>query len=211
MKQIILFLFLTHFAYSQSEAVQLIDRSIQHHDPKDRWHQLQAAIDIHSMVRRKDRITTTDRFLTLDIKENKFTMRQDSTVYSFPCENCDRAKMYNDYFRYLIGMPMKLKDTGTIIHHDIEVKYFKNKAYQVITVTYDPTVGTDTWKFYFDPENAELDVIEFSKDGTFENGETIELNDKIKFQNMLLPGQLKWFVLPDRKFLAEENITYKKL
>ena len=72
-------------------------------------------------------------------------------------------------------------------------------------------MGTYTWLVYFDKKSAELILTEFSKDGTFQNGETIELNNKTKYQNMLLVGQLKWFVLPDRPFLAEENIIYKPL
>jgi len=138
-------------------------------------------------------------------------MTQDTIVYRFPCEDCERAEMYNNYFRYLLGMPMKLRDPGTVIHEDITNEEYNDREYKVVKVTYRPEVGSDTWKFYFNPENASLDLIEFSKDGTFQNGETIELNEKKRFQGMLLPGQLKWFILPDRIFLAEENIKYQEL
>jgi hypothetical protein len=106
---------------------------------------------------------------------------------------------------------MKLKDPGTIIENGITQKTYKDKVYDVVTVNYDPEVGTYTWLFYFDQKTAELVLMEFSKDGSFENGETIELNNKVKYQKMILPGQLVWYVLPDRPFLAEENIQYSKL
>ena len=38
--------------------------------------------------------------------------------------NCERAKMYRDYYTYLYGLPMKLKDNGTIIHDKVERKKF---------------------------------------------------------------------------------------
>ena len=213
MKKIILGVLISLLAtnmYSQSAAIKLVDQSIEFHDPKDQWTKLHTNIEISSIVERKGVRDTSYRSLHFDLAQGKFSMKQDSVVYEFPCEDCERASMYNSYFRYLLGMPMKLKDPGTIIHENIDIKKYRNKEYRVVTATYSPTVGSYTWLFYFEMDSPELRLTEFSKDGTFQNGETIELNDKVRFQKMLLPGQLKWFVLPDRPFLAEENIKYAK-
>jgi len=60
----------------------------------------------------------------------------------------DRAVMYRDYYTYLYGMPMKLKDKGTIVQKEIEQVSFYGNKYNRIKVTYQPEVGTDTWYFF---------------------------------------------------------------
>lgn len=211
MRFLIILLLCSQWASGQSSSKELIDRSIKIHDPNGQWHQLRAQIDIASTVIREGKEDFSERQLIMKLDENYFKMVQDTVVHEFPCTDCDRAKMYNDYFRFLLGQPMKLKDEGVIIEDNIMQKTYKGKEYNVIKVTYEPEVGTYTWLFYFDSQTSELQLTEFSKDGTFQNGETIELNDKKRYQDMLLPGQLKWFVLPDRTFLAEENITYSTI
>jgi len=199
---------LATFSIAQSAAKLLVKQSIKFHDPENQWNKLFADINISSIVEREGIRDTSYRALKFDLENGRFSMRQDTVLYEFPCEDCERATMYNSYFRYLLGMPMKLNDPGTIIHESIDIKKYKDKEYRIVTVTYDPSVGSYTWLFYFERDTPELRLIEFSKDGTFQNGETIELNNKVRFQKMLLPGQLKWFVLPDRPFLAQENIKY---
>ena len=41
--------------------------------------------------------------------------------------SCERAKMYQNYYTYLYGLPMKLKDAGTIIHEKVALKKFKGR------------------------------------------------------------------------------------
>lgn len=228
-------LFCSSNLMSQSKAQLLVDKSIKFHDPKSNWNKLKADLTINSIVDRTGEIDSSSRQIYFNLDKNIFDMNvvqkgENTRLYmdSEKCFGevvggnftaaqlkeknltCERAKMFNSYFRYLVGLPMKLKDPGTIIHEEVAQKHYKNVEYDVVTVTYDPTVGTYTWLFYFDKNSAELVLTEFSKDGTFMNGETIELNNKVKYQKMLLPGQLMWYVLPDRPFLAEENITYSK-
>ncbi|GLR16845.1 DUF6503 family protein [Portibacter lacus] len=208
-------LFTNCIIHAQSSAEEIISQSIAVHDPSGNWHKLHADIEIASIVERENKVDTSYRLLQMDLKNELFKMTSFSAkdtsevIYDGkPCDDCDRAKMFNNYFRYLLGMPMKLRDPGTIIHEEIQVLDYKGVPYQVVKVTYDPEIGSDTWLFYFHPKTSVLELVEFSKDGTFQSGETIELNNKIKYQKMLLPGQLKWLVLPDRRFLAEENIKY---
>ena len=42
--------------------------------------------------------------------------------------SCERAKMYQNYYTYLYGLPMKLKDAGTIIHEKVALKKFKGEG-----------------------------------------------------------------------------------
>ena len=36
--------------------------------------------------------------------------------------------MYQNYYTYLYGLPMKLKDAGTIIHEKVALKKFKGEG-----------------------------------------------------------------------------------
>ena len=75
-----------------------------------------------------------------------------------------RAVLFRNYFSYLYGMPMKLRDVGTIIDPTVFRVTFYDKVYDRIRVTYDPAIGTDTWYFYFNPELHALEAYQFYKD-----------------------------------------------
>ncbi len=229
--------FLLHsISYAQSEAEKIVLQSIKNHDPNGNWQKFNATVNINSIVIRNGTVDTSNRKIFLNLRENIFEMSfnqngelvnlylDEKTCFGEVVSNpnyssdqlieknitCERAKMYNDYYQYLIGLPMKLKDNGTIIHPQLNQEYYKGIEYNVVTVTYDPKIGNYTWKFYFDKRSSLLILAEFSKDGSFLNGETIEFNNKVWYQKMLLPGQMVWYVLPDRPLLAEENITYSR-
>jgi hypothetical protein len=61
--------------------------------------------------------------------------------------NSKRANLYKNYYTYLYGLPMKLKDKGTIIHQKVEKRSFKGKDYLVLKASYQKDVGKDTWFF----------------------------------------------------------------
>ena len=68
---------------------------------------------------------------------------------------------------------MKLKDKGTVIHEKVKAKKFKGKDYLVLKVTYDENVGKDTWYFYFNPKTYAMEVYQFFKDESKNDGEYI--------------------------------------
>ena len=52
--------------------------------------------------------------------------------------SCESAKMYRDYYTYLYGLHMKLKDSGTILNPLVEEKVVDNVSYWTLKVTYEP-------------------------------------------------------------------------
>ncbi len=97
--------------------------------------------------------------------------------------NCDRAQLYKNYYSYLYGLPMKLKDPGTIIDNKVEKKVFKGKTYLVLKVSYDKTVGSDVWYFYFNPKTYAMEIYQFYKTDDqgklkTDSGEYILLSDE---------------------------------
>ena len=62
---------------------------------------------------------------------------------------CDRTKTMRDYYVYLYGLPMKLKDPGTIIAQKVQKKTLKGKEYLVLKVTYKEPIGGRYLVFLF--------------------------------------------------------------
>ena len=98
--------------------------------------------------------------------------------------SCKRAKLYKNYYTYLYGLPMKLKDKGTIIDEKVAIKKFKGKEYLVLKVTYEASVGKDTWQFYFNPKTYAMEIYQFFKN-TKDSGEYILLS--VSYTHLTLP------------------------
>jgi len=123
--------------------------------------------------------------------------------------NCDRAKMYKNYYSYLYGLPMKLKDPGTHISETVERKTFKDKDYLVLKVTYDENVGSDIWYIYLNPETYAMEVYQFFKtdengNQNNESGEYILLSEEIVVNNIKMPKVRAWYYNKDDKYLGTD-------
>ena len=126
-------------------AEEIINQSIELHDPEANWPKLNADININSLIFKEDKVDSSEQILKMDLPHGLFEMHYDrdgqrinlhkdlNTCYGnvdHPEEvdeawmkknkvNCERAKMFDSYYRYLLGMPMKLKDPGTIIDPEV--------------------------------------------------------------------------------------------
>jgi hypothetical protein len=70
-----------------------------------------------------------------------------------------------NYYTYLYGLPMKLKDPGTIISSVVNRKDFLGKEY-LLKVKYEESIGTDSWYFYFEPKTYAFKIYQFYHDET---------------------------------------------
>ena len=123
--------------------------------------------------------------------------------------NCDRAKMYKNYYSYLYGLPMKLKDPGTHISETVERKTFKEKDYLVLKVTYDENIGSDIWYIYLNPETYAMEMYQFFKtdengNQNNESGEYILLSEEIVVNNIKMPKVRAWYYNKDDKYLGTD-------
>ena len=121
--------------------------------------------------------------------------------------NPDRPNMYYNYYSYLYGMPMKLKDEGTNIEPDYEILEFYGKNYFRIKVTYDPKVGTDTWYFYFNTTTYALEAYQFFKDESKNDGEYILFEGLKEINQIKVPRRRAWYYNKDEKFLATDVLN----
>jgi hypothetical protein len=120
--------------------------------------------------------------------------------------SCDRAKMYRNYYTYLYGLPMKLKDPGTIIHEKVEQRVFKGKEYLVLKVTYSEEVGEDVWYFYFNPQTYAMEVYQFFHDESKNDGEYILLSEEEIVQGIKMPKVRAWYMNKNDTNLGTDHL-----
>ena len=112
-----------------------------------------------------------------------------------------------DSYTYLYGLPMKLKDPGTILYPVVKRKKFKEKEYLVLKVTYEESVGKDIWYFYFNPLTYAMEVYQFFKDESKNDGEYIILEDIVEVSGIKMPKIRSWFFNKDDKYLGKDILN----
>lgn len=116
---------------------------------------------------------------------------------------------YRDYFEYLYGMPMKLRDPGTNMDPMVQAAEFNGRDSWALRVTYDPAVGEDIWYFYFDKTTFALIGYKFFHDESKNDGEYITFEGEIHSEatGMRLPKVRAWYYNADDKHLATDDIV----
>ena len=209
---------------------ELLDKAIAHHDPEGRWNTFQRKLFITmSTPDEKQRFsevaidfpkeyfqlssskegTTIEQTLdkdncTLLLNGNAAISEEDKKKHHISCE---RARTMKDYYTYLYGLPMKLKDPGTLIFPEVITKTFKGKEYLVLKVAYDEKVGKDVWYFYFDPTTYAMEVYQFFHDESKNDGEYILLDGMKNVDGIQMPKTRAWYFNKDDKYLGTDVLT----
>ncbi|CAM1365822.1 conserved exported hypothetical protein [Tenacibaculum sediminilitoris] len=224
----VLFLVTTGFSQELSGA-QVLEKTIQYHDPNNSWKTFNGTLFV-SMKTPSKPIRNSE--ITINLPQEcfyvkatqgdsttEYTFNKDTCKISFNGEenlseeilqkhqlSCNRAKLYKNYYTYLYGLPMKLKDKGTIIHNKVEYKAFKGKEYLVLKVTYDEKVGSDTWYFYFNPKTYAMEVYQFFKDSPT-SGEYILLTEEETINGIKMPKVRAWYYNKNDTYLGTDFLS----
>lgn len=208
-------------------STQLLDKSIAYHDPENNWARLDADFNFKTIMADKSERTRTvsinnkkgefnfdsqyeEGHLEYHVKNNKGIAKWNgkTTVPEDMAKKYrisdDRAMMYRNYYTYLYGMPMKLKDPGTQMQSTVKRVEFYRKTYDRIKVHYDPSVGKDTWYFYFNTDTYALGAYQFYKDESKNDGEYILLEETKIINKVKIPSIRHWYYNNDQKFLATD-------
>jgi hypothetical protein len=213
----------------------LLERAINYHDPNGKWETFngtlfvtmetpdgtnrESAIQINipeeffNLISKRDSLVTT---YTLNKKEclisKKDSLRIAKQITKPQRSHCEMTELYKNYYTYLYGLPMKLKDPGTIISDTVERKSFKEKDYLTLKVNYDASVGSDVWYFYFNPNTYAMEVYQFFK--TDENGEVkpesgeyILLTEEATINTIKMPKIRAWYYNKDDKYLGTDILN----
>jgi hypothetical protein len=218
-------------------AEELLERSIRHHDPRGAWgtHAVELRTEIRLSERlasERGYATRSDRIL-LDPAGERFryvSKRNDDTLEVLGDGDRFRGRLngsdrlsdeqraafgltderlpnWRDYFGYVFGLPMKLRDPGTRIDPDVERTEFAGRTADRIRVTYDAEVGSDLWYFYFDPETAALIGSRFHHDEAANDGEYIVYEGEVRGPHGLrLPKFHRWFMNVDGEWIADDEV-----
>ena len=211
---------------------QLLEKAIQFHDPNGNWNtfkgELFVTMETPKNADRKSKINIDlpNQYFSVLAKRDtiitEFIVDKENCSFSLNGKqdlsedlkkkyilNCERAELYKNYYTYLYGLPMKLKDDGTIIHQKVEKRQFKGKDYLVLKATYNKEVGKDTWYFYFNPETFAMEVYQFFKD-TKDSGEYILLSGIETINAIKMPKVRAWYYNKDNNYLGTDILSKTK-
>lgn len=222
----LLILLLSTVSFSQKlTGEQLLEKAIQYHDPNGNWETFNGTLNV---TMKTPKNPNRDSEIKINLPEEYFYVKalrgENTTEYTVdknictikfngkkPSEeekkehklSCKRASLYKNYYTYLYGLPMKLKDNGTIIHNKVERKNFKGKEYLVLKATYNKEAGKDTWYFYFNPKTYAMEVYQFFK-ATPTSGEYILLTEEETINGIKLPKNRAWYYNKDDGYLGTD-------
>jgi hypothetical protein len=119
---------------------------------------------------------------------------------------CEHLEWLRNYYAYLWGLPMKLRDQGTNLDPEILDTTYRGETVQALRVTYDPEVGSDVWYFYLDPETHALIGYRFFHDETAGDGEYIILEGRIEAKGLRLPRSRAWYTNAEDRYLGTDTL-----
>jgi len=226
-------LFIICFGYTSTATGQsltgteVLEKAIAYHDPLNNWNTFNGDLQV-TMTTPNASPRVSDIVINLPKEYFSVIAKRDTTLTTYTLDKsicttsikekpeegkrtpCETAELYKNYYTYLYGLPMKLKDNGTHISETIERKNFKGKEYLVLKATYDDTVGSDVWYFYFDPETYAMEVYQFFKteNGTLkkDSGEYILLSDVSVINDIKFPKVRAWYYNKDDKYLGTDTL-----
>ncbi len=212
-------------------AVALLDKTIAYHDPEGRWYELDHQIELQT--KRPD---GSARRLALQLnhasemfginfiqdgREIKSILKsggecdhaidgsvefseEDREKYRLTCE---RLTSQRDYYGYMLGLPMNLKDPGAILDPAAQRLEFEGQDVIALKVTYTEGVGSDTWYFYVHPETYALVGCRFYHDESKNDGEYLIFEGEAANNQFILPKVRKWYYNNNREFLGEDEVV----
>ncbi len=227
-KLVFILLIVSFYSFAQEDSgIKVLEKSIQYHDPKNHWETFKGTLWVTMKTPKNfDRISKIDidipkEYFYVRAKRDtivtEYTLQKDTCSISFNGNqnlsetlkkqyklSCKRARMYKDYYTYLYGLPMKLKDKGTIIHEKVARRKFKGKTYLVVKATYEASIGKDTWYFYFNPKTYAMEVYQFFKDESQNDGEYILLTGTEIINGIKMPKNRAWYYNKNDVYLGTD-------
>lgn len=215
MKKILFSLFIlliqTCLSAQQQTATDIVTKSIAYHDPSGLWKRFQGTLQLTEIREKGNRSTQ----FSIDNQIGKFLFERDSIKHGMlldSCFNvsghtpCDRVETIRNYYLYLWGLPMKLKDRNTPLQDKVQTidNWYGVPAYGM-EVHYE----RENWTFFFSQKDYRLLGYQFFfnyKDG----GELILLENELEFDGIKFPKERTWHSLPGEKYLAKDILEKVK-
>lgn len=210
----------------------LLDRMIAFHDPEDAWSRADLELELEETRPdgpvRSTRLEIHDGAAKTRIETQRegidvaMDVEGDAVSYTIDGESggnvarelVERLRLGHDqmlrtrnYYTYLYGLPMKLRDPGTLVAPEVRQVEYRGRPALELRVTYDPEVGSDTWLFYADPETYELIGYRFFHDESEGDGEYIVLEGTTEVGPLFLPRERTWYTNRQDELLGTDTIV----
>lgn len=209
-KAVWLLLILPILSSAQTSADKILLRSINYHDPESKWNSLETKLIFNeTRPNSPDRSTiislkNTDSYMKINRNEEEvFEVSHNKAMVLKGGSNEDRALVLRNYYLYLWGLPMKLKDEATPELAQVKDEIVGEINCQVIRVVYQE----DTWYFYFNEQSGRMLQYKFYKDEAAGKGELITLENELTVDGIKIPKKRNWYSLPDSKYLGSDILV----
>jgi len=212
-------------------ASELLTCSIDYHDPQGRWQT--GTFKITDVSRQPDGTIGRRTILHIDNAKGRFSVEThvDGRVVlatfsgdhlnevrlggktEFSAEEARRFQLTapqlltrRNFFLYLLGLPMKLRDPGTHLDPVARETVFQGSTVYELRVTYEQGVGNDTWYFYLSPETCALVGHRFHHDDHARDGEYTFVSGEVAGQGLRLPRVKKWHRNQDDEWFITHTV-----
>lgn len=226
---LILLLSISAFAQAQLSAYEILQKSIQVHNPQQRWHTLKVEFDM-SIVREKQ----ADRFFTIALnlpkKQFSYQVKTDTLRYSqgFKADKLaislngksdvseadikkydltqTRTQYLKEVYEYLLLLPMRLQNDSMQLSKTYSTEVFNKTTCYKLTLQYEPIHENETWHFFIDTQSFMLKGYQFYVKDKATNGEYIYLEDYATIKGILMPKTKLWYWNKDGSFFRTDKI-----
>ena len=197
------------YSYGQMlSAEEVISRALEYHDPNNKWPMLNVKLYFEEMqpggdIRETEAVIDNSQgYFHLNRGDYEIHgMKMDSCFVEKGDYDCARAERMRNYYVYLWGLPMKLRDAGTQVREKVAFIDWQNTPCYEVVVDYPE----DRWFFYFTRNEFRMIGYMFvKKDGS---GEKIVLNGERDVEGIKIPAQRSWFVIGTKEYLGTDKLV----
>jgi hypothetical protein len=208
----------------------VVERSIAYHDPLGHWDRARFRLNLRETrpdgTERQTRLVFHKPLDSFEIQTDRDEARIEGLMAAGECVltlngsiefseaerekfrlTCERIGWLRDYYTYLWGLPMKLHDPGTLIDPEVTDAWYQERPVWSVRATYDESVGSDTWYFYFDQLTYALVGYRFYHDEAKRDGEYIVLEGETEASGLKIPTKRAWYVNADGRHLGDDILV----
>ncbi|MFT6717105.1 MAG: hypothetical protein ACJA0Q_001756 [Saprospiraceae bacterium] len=190
----------------------IVNASIKFHDPEGKWNTLNADFVFESNFSFNDS-TPEKLHININVPNNAFrytnlnrnvdlTYNQDSCEVLKGNATCDGYHWTKNFYTYVWGLPMKLKDPSTVIQQKFNLDTIQQIPLYVVSIPYE----NENYKFYFDQKNYELKCFSFLKNKGELKGEFIMLSGIHEYDGIKFPKHKRWEHLITKELIGTNEV-----
>lgn len=116
----------------------------------------------------------------------------------------ENGLLWQNYYRFLAGMPMNLVEGTAVIAPAVVETEFGGEPARAVTVTFRG--GGHTYVVYFAKDEPQLiGTLFYAKQES--DGETIEFDGLVEGDGLRLPARRTWYYTENRKLLGSDTVS----